>query len=119
MISRNTPEYIKTLRGLIEPIVSRVYWRNAPEHKTFPYAVIDTRGVGDYTEISVTLWGAKGGEVALQTLADMLEGELDGTTTSDATASSVITTNNDMRWIPDEDENIIRIDFSFSARYFS
>lgn len=96
----------------------RVYLREAAETKTFPYVVFDVRVLTDIrVAIELDIWGERGGEITLQELADNIEEYLDGMVLSDPLFTAALYTNNDLRWVTDEDKDIKHINMSFSATY--
>lgn len=98
--------------------LARAYWNNAPEARTMPYLVYDIRAIGmNRLVIECDLWGTKGNELNLWNMADALEENLDGYIVSNEYHAGEITSNNDKKWVDDDDERIIRINMSFGATY--
>jgi hypothetical protein len=118
-MKRNSNEYRNNIRAvLLEGGVARAYFKRAPENKTFPYVVFDIRALGENRDvIEVDAWGLKGNEEELTNIADAIEENLDGYIIANEKHSSLLDSNNDMKWIDDDDENIIRINLSFNATY--
>ena len=116
---RNSNAYRTDVRNvLLECGVARAYFKRAPEKKTFPYVVFDIRALGESRDvIEVDVWGLKGNEDELTNIADAIEEGTDGYIIANEKHSSLLVTNNDMKWIDDDDENIIRINLSFNATY--
>lgn len=120
MRTMDTKQYVADVRTVMLTTdgLDRVYWNNAPESKTMPFAVFGIRGIGNNRlNIEVDLWGNKGSEVALWDIADALESKLDGSIISNDYHASEIITNSDKKWVADDDERIIRINLSFTATY--
>lgn len=116
---RKSNEYTKDVRNVIlSSGISRVYERRAPETKEFPYAVYDIRALTEARYvIEVDLWGLKGNENELADMADGLEAVMAGYIIANDNHSSMISSNNDMKWVDDSDENLIRINMSFNSTY--
>lgn len=118
IINRSLMAFCKRLRAEMLLKCQRVYLREATETKTFPYIVFDVRVVSEIrVAIELDIWGERGGEIALQALADDVEELLDGQVFSDPLFTAALYTNNDLKWVPDEDKDIKHINMSFSATY--
>lgn len=118
MIKRSLSAFCKALRSQMLIKCTRVFLREAGEQKTFPYIVFDVRVLSEIRiVVEVDIWGQRGGEVALQNLADDVEEMLDGMIISNPLFIASIYTNNDLKWVLDEDKDIKHINLSFDATY--
>lgn len=118
MINRSLNAFCKALRTQMLTKCTRVYLREASEQKTFPYVVFDVRVISEIRiVVELDIWGQRGGEVALQNLADDIEVLLDGMVISDPLFIASIYTNNDLKWLLDDDKDIKHINMSFDATY--
>lgn len=120
MIKRQSQQFSDDIRALIiSSGMTRVYVGSAPESKTFPYAVMDVRGAGTSMTIELDVWGSKGNEPTLENDVDNIEVALDHALIANQYHTSAIFTNNDRKWVANDDENIIHINLSFNATYQS
>lgn len=118
MLKNKLENLIASLHTILSEIVARFYFRTAAENKVFPYGVFDVRKLtGGMLVIELDLWGKRGNEITLLQSAELIEELLDGYVIADINHTASITTNNDLRFVPNEDENIIHINLSFNATY--
>lgn len=118
MNNRSITAFWKAIRAQLETLCKRVYFREAPENKTFPYIVFDVRNATDIRIIlELDLWGVRDEEVTLQTLADDLEELIDGMVLSESLFMASLYSNNDLKWVADENKDIKHINMSFTATY--
>lgn len=119
MQKEHDAQYAADVKSLIVSAANteRVYWRNAPENKTFPYIVFEVRSVGGDKTITLDLWHTRGNDVELSDLTDTVEAALDNEVIYNAYHASIIKTQNNKQWIADEDERLIHLNMSFDATY--
>lgn len=118
MRNRALNAFCKAIRTEMVKDCPRVFLREANEKKTFPYIVFDVRTATEIRVImELDIWGTRGSEVALSDLADKLEEHLDGLVLSDPSFCASLYTNNDLKWVVDEDKDIKHINMSFTATY--
>lgn len=118
MRNRSLMAFCKNLKTQMQTYCARVYLREAEEKKTFPYVVFDVRAASELRVfIELDIWGLRGTENALQKLADDLEESLDGMVLSETLYVASIYTNNDLKWVTDDNKDIKHINMSFTATY--
>lgn len=120
MLKRNSMQYAKDIKEAILKVqgLTEAYNTIASANAIDPYAVFEVRALGEsMLVIEVDLWSCKGAEIELQDIADELEAMLDGYIIANDYHTSMLVSNNDMKWVADSDENVIRINLSFSATY--
>lgn len=118
ILNRNLMAFSKRIKAEMIKDCPRVYFREAAEKKIFPYVVYDIRVLSEIRVIfELDIWGIRDGELNLQKLADDLEEHLDGSIISDPLFMASIYTNNDLKWVTDEDKDIRHINMSFTCTY--
>lgn len=118
MFNRDSMALNKGIKAQLLPLCFRVYLREAQEKKEFPYIVFDARPIGEYRAVvELDLWGVRGSEFALQKLADDIEEHLHGSVLSAPQYLANPLSNNDQKWVPDENKDILHINMSFDCIY--
>lgn len=118
MLKNKIENLIASLYAILSVIVTRFFFRTAAESKTFPYGVFDVRKLTDgMLVVEIDLWGKRGNEISLLQDAESIEETLDGYVLADSNHTASFISNNDLKFVTDEDENIIHIILSFNATY--
>ena len=116
--NRHLMDFCQRIRTEMLKQCDRVYLREAEEKKTFPYVVFDVRTLTDVrVTLELDLWGTRPGEKTLADLADNLEEALDGLAISEPEFIAALYTNNDLKWVNDDDKDIKHVNLSFTATY--
>lgn len=116
--NRHLMDFCKRIRTEMLKQCDRVYLREAEEKKTFPYVVFDVRALTDVrVTLELDLWGTRPGEETLADLADNLEEALDGLAISEPEFIAALYTNNDLKWVNDDDKDIKHVNLSFTVTY--
>lgn len=118
MFNRESMALNKGIKNLLLPLCPRVYFREAKENKEFPYIVFETRPIGQYRAVvELDLWGVRGAEYDLQKLADDIEELMDNRIMSAPQYIANPITNNDQKWVNDDNKDILHINMSFDCIY--
>ena len=120
MIKRTSMELVEGIRTLLLTKCDNVYFREGSENKTYPRIIFDVRPFMERRVVlEMDLWDMRGNEKNLQDLADDIEELIDGTVLSNPSYIASFGSNNDMKYVPDENKDFKHINMSFDIIYQS
>ena len=120
MNKRTTSDCIADVRTELLKHVDYSYYREAPEEKTFPYVVFDVRPMGDdMMVVELDMWAKRPNQISLLDTANEIEAALDGFIIDSPAYTLALFSNNDGKWLIDEDKDFLHFNLSFNGVYQS
>lgn len=119
MVSK-TIELRKDIKNILSQAHDRVFYRRAKEKDAYPYIVYSIKDVYGAKVLDIDFWDKDINDSTrnIETLADKVEELLDKYTLTNEYHSITLYSNEDRKWIDDEDKTIQRINESFEIRYY-
>ena len=120
MNKRTTMALVKGIRTQLLDKCSNVYFQEGTEDKKYPRIIMDVRPTYETRMVlELDLWNMRGEEKTLADLADTVEDLLDGMVLSEPGYMASLYTNNDMKFVPDENKDFKHVNMSFNIIYQS
>lgn len=117
-MASKTIELRKDIIGLLKRVCNGVFYRRATDKTPYPYIVISINDIAEAKVLTIDYWDNDSDTSVIETLADNIESVLDKQTITNDNHSITFYSNEDRKWIDDEDKNISRINETFEIRYF-
>lgn len=117
-MASKTIELRKDIKKILEEVDKKIFYRRAAANTPYPYISYLIKDVGELKVLEIDYWDNDVSTVNIETLADSVEEVLDGKTITNENYSGALYTNNDRKWIDDDDKTILRINESFEIRYY-
>ncbi|WP_160357686.1 hypothetical protein [Clostridium chromiireducens] len=117
-MASKTIELRKDIISLLKSVCNGVFYRRATDKTPYPYVVISINDIAEAKVLTIDCWDNDSDTSVIETLADNIESVLDKQTITNENHSITFYSNEDRKWIDDEDKNISRINETFEIRYF-
>lgn len=119
MVSK-TIELRKDIKDILSQAHDRVFYRRAKQKDAYPYIVYSIKDVYGAKVLDIDFWDKDINDSTrnIETMVDKVEELLDKYTLTNENHSITLYSNEDRKWIDDEDKKIQRINESFEIRYY-
>lgn len=119
MVSK-TIELRKDIKDILSQAHGRVFYRRAKQEDAYPYIVYSIKDVYGAKALEIDFWDRDINDSTrnIETMVDKVEELLDKYTLTNENHSITLYSNEDRKWIDDEDKKIQRINESFEIRYY-
>ncbi len=119
MVSK-TIELRKDIKDILSEAHERVFYRRAKQKDAYPYIVYSIKDVYGAKVLEIDFWDRDINDSTrnIETMVDKVEELLDKYTLTNENHSITLYSNEDRKWIDDEDKTIQRINESFEIRYY-
>ncbi|WP_346877547.1 hypothetical protein [Clostridium sp. UBA5712] len=119
MVSK-TIELRKDIKDILSQAHERVFYRRAKQKDAYPYIVYSIKDVYGAKVLEIDFWDRDINDSTrnIETMVDKVEELLDKYTLTNENHSITLYSNEDRKWIDDEDKTIQRINESFEIRYY-
>lgn len=119
MVSK-TIELRKDIKDILSQAHDRVFYRRAKQKDAYPYIVYSIKDAYGAKILEIDFWDRDINDSTrnIEAIVDKVEELLDKYTLTNEYHSITLYSNEDRKWIDDEDKTIQRINESFEIRYY-
>lgn len=119
MVSK-TIELRKDIKDILSRAHDRVFYRRAEQEDAYPYIVYSIKDTYGAKVLEIDFWDRDINDSTrnIETIVDKVEELLEKYTLTNENHSITLYSNEDRKWIDDEDKRIQRINESFEIRYY-
>lgn len=119
MVSR-TIELRKDIKKILSEAHERIFYRKANDEALYPYITYLIKDIYGAKVLEINVWNIdpEDSTVTIENLSDNIEKLLNDFILANENHTIILYSNQDRKWLDDEDKRLQRINFSYEIRYY-